>query len=128
VTVLTPAVDRAIGAVRGHFAGQPVEVIPDGAGGAFVIISSIEVGPRYTPTVTWLGFQVNAAYPASDIYPHYTGRLTRTDGRTHGQGFSAVTWQGRQALQLSRRSQGWNPAVDTAVLKAEKVIQWLVTQ
>jgi hypothetical protein len=29
---------------------------------------------------------------------------------------------------LSRRSNGWNPSIDTAVLKAEKVIKWLVTR
>ena len=39
MTVPTPAVAGAIDAVRGHFAGKPVEVIPDGAGGAFVIVS-----------------------------------------------------------------------------------------
>jgi hypothetical protein len=128
VTVLTSAVAGSIGAVRGHFTGKPVEVIPDGAGGAFVIVSDIEVGARYAPAVTWLGFQVNAAYPASDVYPHYTGRLARTDGRAHGQAIQQVTWQGRDALQLSRRSSRWNPAVDTAALKAEKVIRWLATQ
>jgi hypothetical protein len=128
VTVLTPAVAGAIDAVRGHFAGKPVEVIPDSAGGAFVIVSGIEIGASYTPTVTWLGFQVNAAYPASDVYPHYTARLTRTDGQPHGQGIQQVTWQGRDALQLSRRSNGWSSAIDTAALKAEKVIRWFATQ
>ena len=128
MTVPTPAVAGAIDAVRGHFAGKPVEVIPDGAGGAFVIVSDIEIGTHYTPAVTWLGFQVNATYPASDVYPHYTGRLTRTDGRAHGQAIQQVTWQGRDALQLSRRSNGWNSAVDAAALKAEKVIRWLATQ
>ena len=31
-------------------------------------------------------------------------------------------------MQLSRRSKGWNPAVDNAALKAEKVITWLTAQ
>ena len=128
MTVPTTAVSRAIDAVRGHFAGKQVEVTPDGAGGAFVIVSGVEVGTRYAPAVTWLGFQVNAAYPASDVYPHYTGRLARADGRAHGQGIQQVTWQGRDALQLSRKSNSWNPGVDTAALKAEKVIRWLATQ
>lgn len=128
MTELDPAVSEAIGAVRGHFAGKPVEVIPDGVGGAYVIISSIEVGDKYVPTLTWLGFQVNAAYPASDVYPHYTGRLTRADGQPHGQAIQQVSWQGRDALQLSRKSNGWNPALDNAALKAEKVITWLTTQ
>lgn len=128
MTLPTPAVAGAIDAVRGHFAGKPVEVIPDGAGGAFVVVSGIDVGACYAPAVTWLGFQVNAAYPASDVYPHYTGRLARTDGRLYGPAVQQVSWQGRDALQLSRKSDGWNPAVDTAALKAEKVIRWLATQ
>jgi hypothetical protein len=51
--------------------------------------------------------------------------LNRIDGQAHGAGISTTTWQNRPALQLSRRSNGWNPAVDSAALKAEKVITWL---
>jgi hypothetical protein len=128
VTVLAPAVAEAVDAVRAHFAGKPVEIVPDGAGGANVIVSDVEVGPGYTPAVTWLGFQINTAYPASDVYPLYTGRLARVDGRPHGQAIQQVTWQNRDALQVSRKSNGWDPSVDTAALKAAKVITWLVTQ
>jgi hypothetical protein len=128
VTELTPAVSAGVGAVREHFAGKAVEVIPDGAGGAYLIVSDIEAGSHYAPPVTWLGFQINAAYPSSDVYPHYVGVLARADGRPHGQAIQQVTWQGRPALHLSRRSNGWNPALDNAAVKAEKVIAWLVTQ
>lgn len=124
MTPPNPAVAAAIDAVRAQFVDHQVEVTPDGAGGANVIIHSIEVGDRYNPSSTWLGFQVNAAYPASDVYPHYLGVVTRVDGQPHGQGVGPTTWQERAALQLSRRSNGWNPAIDNAVLKAEKVIQW----
>ena len=128
MTTVTPAAAEAAEAVRGHFAGKTVEVTPDGGGGVIVIVAGVEVGDRYEPPVTWLGFQVNAAYPASDVYPHYTGRLARADGRPHGQGIQQVTWQGREAMQLSRRSSRWNPAVDNAALKAQKVITWLAAQ
>jgi hypothetical protein len=128
VTVPTPAVTAAVDAVRAHFAGKPLEVTPDGSGGAYVIVACIELSPAYDPPVTWLGFQVNAAYPASDVYPHYTGRLLRSDGKPHGQAIQQVTWQGREAMQVSRRSNHWNPAVDNAALKAEKVITWLLEQ
>lgn len=128
MTTLTPAVAAAVEAVRAHFAGKPVEVTPDGSGGSYVIIADIEVGCHYEPPVTWLGFQVNAAYPASDVYPHYTGKLARADGQQHGPAIQQVTWQDRPAMQLSRRSKGWNPAVDNAALKAEKVITWLTAQ
>ncbi|WP_050581016.1 hypothetical protein [Salinispora cortesiana] len=128
MTEVTPAVTTAVDAVREHFAGKPVEVTPDGAGGAFVIVNDIEIGPGYIPSTTWLGFHVSAAYPNADVYPHYTGRLTRTDGQPHGQAIQQVDWQNRPALQLSRRSNGWRVGIDNAALKAEKVITWLVTQ
>ena len=124
MTPPTPAVTAAVDAVRTQFADHQVDVTPDGAEGVNVIVHGVEVGARYTPSTTWLGFQINAAYPASDIYPLYMGRVTRADGQAHGQGVQSVTWQEREALQLSRRSNGWNPAVDNAVLKAQKVIQW----
>jgi hypothetical protein len=128
VSELTPSVTTAVGAVRNHFAGKPIEVIADGTGGAFVIVHDIEVGPGYVPSTTWLGFQISAAYPSADIYPHYIGVLTRADGQPHREAIQQVTWQNRPALQLSRRSNGWNASVDNAALKAEKVIKWLVTR
>lgn len=125
MTQLTAAVAAAADAVRANFAGHAVEVTPDGAGGAFVIISDVAVGSQYTPAITWLGFHLNAAYPASDVYPHYTGVLARADGRGLGEAISQTTWQGRPALQLSRRSNRWNPVVDNAANKAERIVKWL---
>ena len=66
---LLTAVTTAVDAVRDHFAGKPVAVISDGAGGAFVTVEDVEVGPSYSPSVTWLGFQISAAYPSADVYP-----------------------------------------------------------
>lgn len=126
--MITAAVSAAVAAVREHFAGHPVEAIPDGTGGAFVIVEDVEIGSTYTPSATWLGFQINAAYPSSDVYPHYVGRITRVDGSPHGEAITDVEWQQRPALQLSRRSNRWRPGVDNAVLKAEKVIAWLATR
>ena len=125
MTQLAAAVAAAADAVRANFVGHAVEVNPDGAGGAFVIVSDVAVGPRYTPATTWLGFHLNAAYPAADVYPHYTGVLARTDGRGLGEAISQATWQGRSALQLSRRSNQWDPAVDNAANKAERILKWL---
>jgi hypothetical protein len=99
-----------------------------GAGGAVVIIENVTVGERYRPSSTWLGFQINAAYPDSDVYPHYAGELARVDGQPHGPAIQAMTWNGRPGLQISRRSNRWNPATDNAALKAQKVIQWLATK
>ena len=126
---LAPPVADAVGAVRIHFADTPVEVTPDGAGGAFVIITSVDIGPRYSPSITWLGFHISAAYPDADTYPHYVGGdLVRVDGRAHGPAIQPVSWQDRPALQISRRSNHRLPGVDNAALKAERIRRWLADQ
>jgi len=128
VTSPTSAVSDAIGAVRANFTDTSVQVIPDGAGGAYVIVDDVEVGPRYTPSRTWLGFQISSAYPDADIYPHYIGSVARVDGAQHQPPVTPTTWQGRSALQLSRKSNQWNPKIDNAANKAERILQWLVDQ
>jgi hypothetical protein len=125
MTELTAAVAEAIAAVRVHFAGKPVEVVPDGGGGAFVTVENIEVGLLYTPSTTWLGFHINAAYPTSDVYPHFVGPLSRTDGSALGDAITSAAWRGRPGLQLSRKSNRWNPHIDNAANKAERTLRWL---
>lgn len=115
----------AVGELRAQFPGHPMAVTPDGAGGVSVIIDGVRPGSPYVETMTWLGFLIVSAYPDADVYPHFTGRLERVDGQPHGEGFAEVDWQGRVALQLSRRSNNWNRQTDTAALKAMKVITWL---
>nr|WP_062337544.1 hypothetical protein [Herbidospora sakaeratensis] len=115
---------EALDAVRAHFAGLPVEVVPDGAGGAHVLVEGVEVGPLYTPNVTWLGFHLNSAYPHSDVYPHYVGKVARVDGAPHGEAISDCEYQRRTALQLSRKSNKWDATVDSAANKAERVLKW----
>lgn len=124
MTSILVNVHEAVAAVRDHFADRQVDVVPDGSGGAHVTVHSIDVGPSYRPTTTWLGFHINAAYPMSDVYPHYVGPVARADGQPHGEAVQAVDWRGQPALQLSRRSNRWNPAIDNAALKAEKVVTW----
>jgi hypothetical protein len=124
VTTLTPEVEAAVSAVRAHFAGKPVEVVPDGAGGATLVVDEVDLGDHYTPRTSWLGFHISSAYPQADVYPHYIARVSRTDGQTHGQAVQPVDWNGRATLQLSRRSPTVKPRLDNAALKAEKVISW----
>jgi hypothetical protein len=126
--VAQTVVEQAVAAVRDQFAGHPVHTVSDGVGGVFVTIGDIDLGPAYTPGLTWLGFHINTAYPHSDVYPHYIGRVTRVDNQAHGVAVQLVDWQNRPALQLSRRSNRWNPATDTAALKVEKVITWFRAQ
>ncbi|MFD4660307.1 hypothetical protein ACFWP2_32340 [Kitasatospora sp. NPDC058444] len=128
MTSPTPAIAEAVEAVRAHFAGHPVEVVPDGSGGVYVIVEQVEIGAAYVPSTTWLGFQISAAYPDADVYPHYVGPLARTDGGAHGQAIQSVTWQDRTALQISRRSNRRDPNIDSAALKAERIRKWLADQ
>lgn len=128
IPIAPSVVELAVAAVRDQFAGHAVNTVSDGVGGVFVTIDDIDLGPNYTPNLTWLGFHINSAYPHSDVYPHYIGRVTRLDQQAHGVAVQPVDWRGRPALQLSRRSNRWNSARDTAALKAEKVITWFRAQ
>lgn len=126
------AVQEAVEQVRAHFADAAVTAVPDGSGGMYVIVDPVQVGDRYTPEQTWLGFQITAAYPDADVYPHYTGLLTRADGQPHGQPIQQIAeWQGRPGgpvLQISRRSNQWNPVFDSAANKSVRILAWLADQ
>ena len=98
-------------------------------GGAVVTIDPVELGSGYIPERTWIKFAVSYQYPYADIYPLFVRPdLVRVDGQPHGGGITVTSFDGEPALQLSRRSNRLNPAVDTAVLKVTKVIQWLQAQ
>ncbi|MGX4690706.1 hypothetical protein [Streptomyces sp. JNUCC 63] len=128
MTALAPAVAEAVEAVRAQFADHPVAATPDGAGGAFVIIDDLPIGSSYTAPTSWLGFHISTAYPDADIYPHCTGVVARADGQPHGPAIQSVTWRDRSALQISRRSNRRDRAVDTAALKAERICRWFADQ
>ena len=126
------AVQEAVEQVRAHFAEAAVTAVPDGGGGVYVVVDPVRAGDRYTAKETWLGFQITAAYPDADVYPHYTGLLARADGQPHGQPIQQIPqWQGRPGgpvLQISRCSRQWNPAVDSAVNKSVRILAWLAEQ
>jgi len=121
-------VQRAVDEVCRTFDGHPVATAADGSGGAFVVIAGLALSDLYAQDTTWLGFQVSYLYPATDVYPHYVRPdLARRDTAQLGIGFSATTWgyDSRMAIQVSRRSNRWDPRVDTAALKAVKVLAWV---
>jgi hypothetical protein len=122
------SVKVAVAELDSQFAGYAMTVTPDGAGGVFVVIDGLDPGAPYLDAETWLGFQITSVYPDADVYPHFSGRLRRIDHSAHGEGMSETEWLGRPALQLSRRSNRWNSATDTATLKALKVITWLASR
>jgi hypothetical protein len=126
---MTPAVTQAVEELRAAHEGATLTVREDGQGGAFVIIDSVDPGPPYTQRETWVGFQITFQYPYSDVYPLFVrADLTRHDSRLLGEGFGTASFEGRPAVQLSRRSNGLNPAIDTAAMKVAKVLEWLWTR
>ncbi len=127
---MTPEVEAAITEIRQIFANHQVDVEPESQGGAYIIVHGLSIGEQYTPPQSWIGFLINFQYPRSDVYPHYFDpAVRRADGAGFGQGVSGPTdWHGRKAIQISRRSNRWDPTRDTAALKLVKVLEWLRKQ
>jgi hypothetical protein len=127
-SVATAAVQVALDEVCRVYEGHAITTKPDGGGGAFVVVCDLALSECFVQDSTWLGFQISYLYPASDVYPHYVRHdLTRRDAQPLGIGFSPTVWgyDDRQAVQVSRRSNKWDPRLDTAALKAVKVMAWV---
>lgn len=99
-------VSAGIDELRRQFTAASIVAKEDGQGGAIVVMEPVELGPKYRPTVTWMGFQIPAQYPYADIYPVFIGAdVVRADGMpfevpiTPGHHFD-----GRPAIQVSRRN------------------------
>lgn len=121
--MLVPAVAEAVEALRANYPSHVLTATEDADGGTVVIIQDIDVSAGCAPATTWIGFRITFQYPYADIYPHYVRPdLVRRDGAVLG---SLVEFQGQKALQISRRSNHRDPALDTAVLKLQRVVQWL---
>ncbi|MHB8112409.1 MAG: E2/UBC family protein [Bellilinea sp.] len=127
---MTPEVEAAIAEIKQAFAEHQVDVDPEEQGGAYIVVHDLFIGERYTPSQAWVGFTINFQYPHSDVYPHFIEpSVRRADGAGFGQGISGPTdWHNRKAIQISRRSNHWNPAYDTAAIKLAKVLEWLRQQ
>lgn len=128
------AVEQAVEEIRRSIPGCSVKAEPDPEGGAFVNVDSVNLGPKYEPSTSFIGFHITFQYPHSDVYPHFLiNGLKRTDANPLGQGFhSERDWVTpsltTKATMVSRRSNHLNPAVDTAATKLLKVIEWIRNQ
>lgn len=124
---MTPEVSQAVQQLKAGFPEATVTATEVGDGGAHVIIEPVDPGEAYNHRETWLGFTISFQYPYADIYPLFVRPdLARADGTALGDGISTGhSFEGRQAIQLSRRSNRLNPAIDTALLKVTKVLAWL---
>lgn len=123
---MTPEVEQAIAELRAAFPDNGIEVEAETQGGAYVTVHDLSLGAQFRPERAWIGFLIPYTYPYSDVYPHFAlSTLARDDGEALGAGFGSATWRDRPVTQLSRRSNRWNPAEDTALLKLQKVLAWL---
>lgn len=130
MTEIKPVVVKAIEEIRSTFADCQVESCADGSGGGFVTVRNVPLAPPYAQADTWFGFQITFQYPYADVYPHFVRPdLSRKNGKPLGEGFSVpAQFRGQPAVQISRRSNKLNPAIDTASLKLLKVLQWMKTR
>jgi hypothetical protein len=132
---IQPAVVEAIAEIRASFERNAVDAEPDGSGGAHVTVHALHLGEGYEPSTSWVSFHITFQYPYADVYPHYlVAGLKRACGAAlqvpfHSDG---QTWKtptvSRPATMLSRRSNRWDPGVDTACDKLLKVLHWIRSQ
>jgi hypothetical protein len=125
---VTPEVATAVGEIKAAFPEATVEVKEEGDS-VVVLLDPIELGGPYAQAETWIGFRITFQYPYSDVYPHFVrADLSRTDGAALGEGMGIAPFDNRQAVQISRRSNRLDPATDTALIKLQKVLEWLRTR
>jgi hypothetical protein len=120
-------VSNGIEELKRQFTASSFTVREDGQGGAYVVIEPVSLGPRFKPENTWLGFQIPAQYPYADIYPVFIGAES---ARVDGVPFVApVTpghhFEGRAALQVSRRSGAAQNGLQKVTAKILKVLDFL---
>ncbi len=127
---LKAAVEQSIAELRTAYGDEETRIAPDGQGGAWVEIASVDLGETYLQDDTFVAFLLPFNLPGADIYPLFVRPdLGRTDGEPLGKGTQVTTlaWPGeqRRVVQLSRRTRNGAFASQTVVQKIEKVLAWL---
>jgi hypothetical protein len=123
---MTPSVVATVEDLKKAFLNATVTVLAeDGNGGAYVLVDGVELGPKFNTSQTWFGGQLPASLPYADVYPLFMGPgVTRADGVALTGPLSNMNWQGRQAIQISRRNNRMTGA-QPAVAKFVKVIDYI---
>lgn len=123
---MTPGVEKAIEQLRQAFPDAQLTIEPDANGGAYAFVDPVDIGGKYQPRKTWIGAHLPPQLPYADVYPLFmAGEVARVDGRPFTAPITPVAFQGRQALQISRRSNRHDPQLQTAATKFLKVVHWL---
>lgn len=120
-------VSTGIEELKKQFNSSAFTIREDEQGGAYVVIESVSLGPRYQPETTWVGFHIPAQYPYADIYPVFIGDEVR---RVDGIEFAAPVTRGhvfqeRAAIQVSRRSGTAQNGLQKVTAKLLKVLDFL---
>jgi hypothetical protein len=120
-------VSQAIEELKRQFATSSPTVREDGQGGAYVVMEPVALGPKYRPETTWIGFQIPAQYPYADIYPVFIGgNVVRADGVAFVVPVTAGHhFEGRAAIQISRRNSAAQSGLQKAPAKILKVLDFL---
>ncbi|OZE40002.1 MULTISPECIES: hypothetical protein [unclassified Rhodococcus (in: high G+C Gram-positive bacteria)] len=116
--------------VQVAFDGHAIRSWPDGAGGVYVVIESVQLGPAWAQETSWLGFTINYLYPDADTYPHYVrADLSHVDGNALVVPFHlGNTFQDRAAVMVSRSSPQRVTGLNTAARKALSVLTFIQSQ
>lgn len=129
---LSVELGRAISELEATFPDASIEVTADERGGAWVTVPEIHLGPRWDPPTTWMAFHLAPNYPYADVYPLFMDGACRL--ASDGSLPAAVTANAstptheEPCLQVSRRSNHWDPLRDTAAIKVIKVRDWLASR
>lgn len=128
--MIKPDVTRALDEIQALFPGSKFERHADGNGGAWFFVDPVDPGVRYASRALWMGADISAQYPYADIYPIFlSSTLQRVDGGPYGDAITTGhVFHGRQAIQVSRRSNRLDPKFDTAATKLIKVLEWLANR
>lgn len=120
-------VSAAIEELKRQFSSSSVIVNEDGQGGARIVIENISIGGRYKPETTWVGFQIPALYPYADIYPIFIGAdVVRVDAAPFSPPITpGHQFEGRPALQVSRRNGSAGAGLQKATTKILKILDFL---
>lgn len=102
-------------------------VSEDGQGGARVIMEPVGIGKRYRPETTWFGFHIPPQYPYADVYPVFMGAdVSRIDNVPFAAPVTAGHhFEGRPAIQISRRSAAADAGSQKVTAKILKVLDFL---
>jgi hypothetical protein len=130
---MTPEITAAIEEIRKVFPGKEITIKEETNGDVYLLVHDLEIGGQYTPSTSWVGFKLCFQYPFGDVYPHYIdGKIRRSDGAAFVSPLHInQTFPGfpdHRVTMVSRRSNRWNPATDTAAFKLINVLDWIKKQ